>query len=120
MTSFIALKSSMTHVPVLAFLAFNKLFIIEMDAYNSETGAVLIQEDYPVAFYSRKIQGRWLPASTYSKELWAITQVIAKWRHYLLFRKFIVHIDHCSLKILSSRSQSNKKSYISYVGLIST
>ena len=39
-------------------------------------------------------------ASTYVKELFAITEVIAKWRHYLLGREFIIKTDHKSLKYL--------------------
>ena len=34
------------------------------------------------------------------RKLFAITKTIAKWRHYLLGRQFIIKIDHRSLKYL--------------------
>lgn len=41
---------------------------------------------------------------TYSKELWAITESVHKWRHYLLGTTFIIHTDHRSLKNLLAQS----------------
>ena len=38
--------------------------------------------------------------STYTRELYAITEAIAKFRHYLLGRKFIIRTDHQSLMAL--------------------
>ena len=37
-------------------------------------------------------------ASTYVRELFAITKIVAKWRHNLLGRTFTIRIDHRSLK----------------------
>ena len=42
-------------------------------------------------------------ASTYVRELYAITRAIARWRHYLLGKKFTIKIDHKSLKELMSQ-----------------
>lgn len=39
-------------------------------------------------------------ALTYIRELYAITQTVAKWRNYLLGRRFNIRTDHQSLKEL--------------------
>lgn len=36
--------------------------------------------------------------STYTKELYAITESVKKWRQYLLGRRFRIYTDHHSLK----------------------
>ena len=42
-------------------------------------------------------------ASTYVRELYAFTQVVARWRHYLLGKHFIIQTYHKSLKELMSQ-----------------
>ena len=37
-------------------------------------------------------------ASTYVRELFALTKAVAKWRQYLLGREFVIRTDHKSLK----------------------
>lgn len=77
--------------------------MVETDACDVGVGAILLQEEHPVAFYSKKLSALRQRASTYSKELWAITDAVRKWRHYLLGSTFIIRTDHHSLKSLSSQ-----------------
>lgn len=42
-------------------------------------------------------------ASAYVRELYAITQSVQKWRHYLLGRRFVIKTDHRSLRELMSQ-----------------
>lgn len=101
--SFIALKKAMTTTPVLSYPDFTKPFVVETDVSGVGIGAVLMQEGHPVAFYSSKLSDRMQNGSTYAKELYAITQAVSKWRHYLLGNKFVVKTDHHSLKNLLSQ-----------------
>lgn len=46
-------------------------------------GALLQQEDYPIAFITKAFGPTTSSLSAYEKELLAITFVVSKWRHYL-------------------------------------
>ncbi|XP_057771016.1 uncharacterized mitochondrial protein AtMg00860-like [Salvia miltiorrhiza] len=82
--AFDALKAAMTSVPVLHLPHFEHEFIVETDASNVGMGAVLMQLEHPIAFFSKKLGPRLQAASTYMKELYAITESVRKWRQYLL------------------------------------
>ena len=99
LTTFNNLKKAMTTAPV-ALRDFTKMFFIETDASNCGLGVVLIQEQHPVAFFSKALGKRASLKPTYEKELMAIVFVILKWRHYLFGRKFMVRTGQSSLKFL--------------------
>lgn len=99
--AFDTLKRLMTATPILAFPDFAKLFIVETDASAKGIGAVLSQEGHPIAFFSKKLSQHLSVASAYMRELYAISQAVLKWRHYLLGRRFVIKTDHKSLKELT-------------------
>lgn len=103
-TSFQKLKDAMVSASVLAFPDFSQIFIVETDACNSGVGAVLLQQNHPISFYGCKIIGRLLAASIYVKEMFAITQAVGKWRHYLLGSHFIIRTENKTLKNLLSQT----------------
>ncbi|KAF7806156.1 Ty3/gypsy retrotransposon protein [Senna tora] len=98
--AFDQLKRMMTQAPVLSLPNFQQQFVVETDASNSGIGAVLSQQGHPIAYFSKKLTSRMTKASTYVRELYAITQAVMKWRHYLLGKKFLIKTDHKSLKEL--------------------
>ncbi|XP_066384913.1 uncharacterized protein [Miscanthus floridulus] len=51
--AFTTLKTAVTTAPVLALLDFNCAFIVECDASSYGFGAVLLQDQHPLAFFSR-------------------------------------------------------------------
>ena len=61
-------------------------------------GAVLVQDERPIAFESRPIKGKYLHKALYGKEMLAILHALKKWRPYLMGRKFKVKKDHDSIK----------------------
>ena len=96
--AFNKLKSVLSTVPVLGLLDFNKQFVVEADACETGLGAVLSQDHRPIAFFSKALSGATKHLSTYKKEMLAVIEAVAKWRPYLLGRKFVIKIDHQSLK----------------------
>lgn len=97
----------MTTVHVLALADFSALFIVESYASGVGLGAVLMQNQRPIAYYSQAITERQKFKLVYEKELIAIVFAIQKWRHYLFGRKFLVRTDHKSLKFLLEEREFN-------------
>ena len=55
---------------------FSKPFTIESDVYDNGIGAILLQDEHPIAFISKSLSGKNLAASTYKKEMMAILHAI--------------------------------------------
>jgi len=102
-STFDKLKEAMTQAPVLALPNFEQEFQLDTDASGVGMGAVLSQNGHPIAFFSKKFCPKLLKASTYVRELCAITSAVKKWRAYLLGRKFTIHTDRRSLRELMTQ-----------------
>ncbi|KAJ0810360.1 putative nucleotidyltransferase, Ribonuclease H [Helianthus annuus] len=101
--AFVTLKHLLSSAPVLRLPDFSKPFILETDASGTGIGAVLSQEHHPLAFFSQKLSDRLQQASAYTREMYAITQSIAKWRQYLLGHRFTIITDQQSLRNLNDQ-----------------
>ncbi|WMV19837.1 hypothetical protein MTR67_013222 [Solanum verrucosum] len=56
-----------------------------------------------IAFFSQKLSPPMQAASTYTREMFAIIEVVQKWRQYLLGRKFLIIKDQQPLKALTNQ-----------------
>ena len=102
--AFNALKTALTQGPVLALPYFSLPFQLETNASGMSIGAVLTQNKYPVAYFSKKMSSSLQKQSAYVRELYALTKAVAKFRHYLLGHKFVVKTDQKSLRTLMEQS----------------
>lgn len=107
--SFNLLKEKVTEQPVLALPDFNKVFQVDCDASGIAIGAVLSQEDRPVAYFSEKLNDAKRKYSVYDQEFYAIVQALKKWRHYLLPNEFVLYTNHQALQYLNTQGKLNQR-----------
>ena len=98
--AFNRLKQAMMTLPVLALPNFNMPFEIETDASELGLGAVLIQNQRPIAYYSHTLAVRDKVKPVYERELMAVVMAVQRWRPYLLGKSFLVKTNQRSLKFL--------------------
>ena len=112
--AFVELKARMCSSPVLRSPDFAKPFIVQTDASERGVGAVLSQldadgNDYPIAYYSRKLLPREERYATVEKECLAIRLGVQAFRIYLLGRPFTIQTDHHALEWLDRLKDNNSR-----------
>ena len=103
--AFEALKKAITGEPILALTNLNKPFELHTDASDFAIGGVLMQEDHPIAFESRKLNDTERRYTVQEKEMTAVIHCLRTWRHYLLGSKFVIKTDN----VATSYFQTQKK-----------
>lgn len=101
--AFEALKQALVTAPVLAMPNFRQPFVVETNASDKGIGAVLMQDNHPIAFLSRALGPRQQGLSTYEKESLAIMLAVDHWRSYLQHAEFFIKTDHRSLALLDDQ-----------------
>src|SRR3569623_267992 len=94
--AFEKLKHSLAEAPLLRTPEERKPYEVITDASDYGLGAVLLQEGYPIAFESRKLNSAELNYTVTEKEMLAVVHALRVWRCYLEGAQFTVFTDHVS------------------------
>jgi hypothetical protein len=88
--AFNAFKTALITAPVLAMPDFAKHFEVVTDACQipPAVGGVLLQDNHPVAYFSRKLSGAELNYSVTDLEMLGVIGALREWRCYLEGRPF--------------------------------
>ena len=95
-------------MPVLSLPNLRQPFEIQIDASNYAMGAGLLQHGKPICFHSKTFNGAVINYPTYDKELYALVKSVKKWKHYLLGKETIIHMDHQPLNTYNKKQSYNK------------
>ena len=95
--AFVTIKEKLMTAPVLTCPDFSKPFDVYCDASGYGLGAVLAQEDQPVAYASRSLLKHERKYTTTELECLAVVWAVQHFRGYLEGYKFRVITDHASL-----------------------
>lgn len=101
--AFQQIKQALVTTPVLALPDFSKPFTVETDASDYGIGAVLSEDNHPIAYLSKALGPRSRGLSTYEKECMTVLLAVERWRPYLQQQEFIILTDHHSLVHLSDQ-----------------
>ncbi len=91
-------KTTIAKVVVLAYPDFTKPFEIYTDASTKQLGAVITQENRPIAFFSRKLSGAQSKYTVTKLELLAIVETLKEFNGMLWGQQINVYTDHKNLR----------------------
>ena len=95
--AFDTIKKVVSRETLLSYPNFNKPFVIHTDASKLQLGAVISQDDKPIAFYSRKLNSAQVNYTTTERELLSIVETLKEFRNILLGQQIKVYTDHKNL-----------------------
>ena len=95
--AFETMKKIVSKETLLTYPNFTLPFEIYTDASKTQLGAVICQNQKPVAFYSRKLNPAQTRYTTTERELLAIVETLKEFRNILLGQNLIVFTDHKNL-----------------------
>ena len=90
---------------LLKYPDFTKPFDVYTDASDSQLGAVISQNSWPIAFYSRKLNSAQRNYTTMEKELLSIIETSQQYRHILLSNHCNFYCDHKNLGFDNFKSE---------------
>ncbi len=90
-------KAAIAKETVLAYSDFSKPFDIYTDASSTQLGAVITQDNRPIAFFSRKLSKKQQKYSVTEIELLAIVETPKEFKGMLWGKDIKVYTDHKNL-----------------------
>ena len=107
--SFELLKKMLTKAPVMVSPDWTKIFHVYTDASDRALGGALMQEKtigylQPIYYASKSMSKTEKNYNTTEREALGIIYAVAKFRHYLLGNKFVLHVDHQALVYIVNKA----------------
>ncbi len=91
------IKAAIAKETVFAYPDFSKPFEILTDASSTQLGAVITQDNRPIAFFSRKLSKTQQKYSVTEIELLAIVETLKEFKGMLWGQNIMVYTDHNNL-----------------------
>ncbi len=112
--AFDQMKALMAADVLCAYPNHNKPFCIFTDASNYQHSACIMQDDIPVAYYSKKLNSAQINYATIDKELFCVIVTLPEFRSMLLGAELHIHTDHKNILNVGDSSEQHLQ-WISYV-----
>jgi hypothetical protein len=93
-------KKKITEKPILKLPDFNQFFRVKCDASGTTIGAIISQEERPIAYFSEKLNDSKHKYSSYEKEFYVVVKALKHWRHYLMPKEFVLFSDNSALQFI--------------------
>ena len=103
--AFDTMKRIISRETFLAYPDFTKPFIIHTDASHKQLGAVISQDNKPIAFYSRKLNPAQTRYTTTERELLSIVETLKEFRNIFLGQHIKVYTDHKNLTFVNFNAE---------------
>jgi hypothetical protein len=97
------MKINIRQEQILPLPNFQNPFELEIDASGYSMGVVLMQGGRLLCYHSKIFHGEVISYRTYDKELYALVKFCKRWKHYMMGKETIIHIDHHPLQYLQVR-----------------
>ena len=95
--AFNAIKAALARDVLLAYPTYGEIFKIYTDASKRQLGAVIMQNNRPIAFFSRKLSKTQMKYSGTELELLSIVECLKEFKGMLWGQRIKVYTDHKNL-----------------------
>ena len=106
--AFEEIKSKLSKQTLLTYPDFNKPFDIHTDASDTQLGAVISQENRPIAYFSRTLNSAQKNYTVTDKETLSIVETLKEYRNILYGHIIRVYTDHKNLTHPNTESASQR------------